>query len=205
MVNGLFWKMTPERKYIMAVDLDNTLVRGNTLHIYIKEGLKFVSLPGRLAILCLLALRRLRLISHRTMKFGCLRRIDASNPALRQSFTKRVKALLNPVVTEMIRKFNGTVLLASAAPDVYIPWIWDGPFLATRTADNPHKTELRGQAKADAVALYAREHSLSVSDVVTDHSDDIPLMLLPGVRVFLVNPTPKTLARLPQLQNLTII
>ncbi len=189
----------------MAVDLDNTLVRGNTLHIYIKEGLKLASFPDRLAILCLLSLRRLRVISHRTMKFGCLGRIDASDPTLRQRFKKRVKALFNPKVTEIIHNFNGTVLLASAAPDVYIPWIWNGPFLATRTTDNPDKAELRGQAKADAVALYAREHNLSVCDVITDHSDDIPLMQLPEVRVFLVSPTPKTLARLPQLQNITII
>lgn len=189
----------------MAVDLDNTLVRGNTLHIYIIEGMRRATLPRRLAMLWLLLLRRLRLISHVTMKFGCLRRIDHDDPALQSAFARRIRFMLSKSVQERIGDYDGDMLLATAAADVYVPLIWDGPYLATPTFHNPRREEMRGQAKADAVLSYAQENRLRLDTVLTDHVDDLPLLSIPGIRPVLVNPTDKTLDALPPIPGLEIL
>lgn len=190
---------------LMAVDLDNTYVQGNTLHLYIKEGLKRAKLPQKVAIAAFLALRRMRLISHQTMKFGCIRNINADDTILHSNFTSKIHTLINPTVLKLINEFDGTVIIASAAPDIYIPWIWERDFLATASTNNLTKSELRGEAKAKAVTEYAHKNNLIIDTVITDHSDDIPMMQLPGARVFLINPTAKTLSKLPVIQNLTIL
>lgn len=190
---------------LMAVDLDNTLVRGNTLHIYIQEGMRRAGIVNRLGILWLLALRKSNLISHVTMKFGCLSRINHSDHELQRNFTERVTALLSPKVQERIRNFNGSVILATAAADVYIPLIWDGPFLATQTANNPSRMELRGMAKAEAVVQYAIHNGLTLTSALTDHSDDLPLLSIPGIRPVLVNPSAATLESMPHLPELEIL
>lgn len=203
--NSPYIATRPVASTLMAVDLDNTLVRGNTLHIYIKEGLRRAPLTSRLGILSLLMLRRLRLISHVTMKFGCLSRISHSDPELQRAFAEHAKALLSSSVQERIRSFGGRVILATAAADVYIPLIWHGPFLATKTIDNPSRQELRGTLKAEAVVRYALRHDLTLVTVLTDHVDDLPLLSIPGIRPVLVNPTAKTLASLPHISDLEIL
>lgn len=178
--------MTNVLKPLMVVDLDGTLISGNSLHIYIKEGFKRVSLLKKILILWLLFLRRMRIISHKKMKFGCLKYIDSKDAILHKRFVQCVMTKLNARVTRQVKEFDGAVLLATAAPDVYIPWIWDGQYIATRTENNPMMDELRGEAKAAAVSEYAHRHNLTPTVVITDHRDDIPLMRLPEVGVYLI-------------------
>jgi len=61
----------------MAVDLDGTLLRGNSLHEYIRCGLRHGSLWQRTRLAVFLGLRRMRLVSHVWMK----RRALGSYPA----------------------------------------------------------------------------------------------------------------------------
>lgn len=69
---------TPPRP-LVAVDLDGTLVDGNTLHLYIRAAIGEMMRGWRVGALGytlgMLALRRLGLVSHRTMKFGIFGRI----------------------------------------------------------------------------------------------------------------------------------
>ncbi|MDE5749212.1 MAG: hypothetical protein K2H87_00410, partial [Duncaniella sp.] len=87
MVKGL----QPRR--LAAIDLDGTLVRGNTLHEYLRLGLGEELRAGRmvnfLSIATLLGLRAVRLISHRRMKFGSLRHIRPTEQ-LRRRFAERI-------------------------------------------------------------------------------------------------------------------
>lgn len=186
MVKGL----QPRR--LAAIDLDGTLVRGNTLHEYLRLGLREELRAGRIfnfmGIATLLGLRAARLISHRRMKFGSLRRIRPSE-RLRRRFAERISDILNPEVTALIDELRGEgaeILLATAAPDIYIPWIWDGDFIATRTHANPAMEENRGEAKLCAVLDYAHTHGLELYAVVTDHEDDRPLLSAGAPRTILI-------------------
>ena len=191
MVKGL----QPRR--LAAIDLDGTLVRGNTLHEYIRLGLGEELRAGRMAnflsIATLLGLRAVRLVSHRRMKFGSLRHIRPTE-RLRRRFAERISGMLNPEVTALIdelRAEGAEILLATAAPDIYIPWIWDGDFIATRTHANPTMEENRGEAKLRAVLDYARTRGLELYAVVTDHEDDRPLLSAGAPRTIVVKPDTK--------------
>ena len=46
-----------------------------------------------------------------------------------------------------------------------------------------------GVSKRDSVKSLARQEGVEVTAVVTDHKDDLPLLRLPGVSRFLVNPS----------------
>ena len=197
-MNNVF---TPTGTRLMAVDLDGTLIRGNTLRIYIKCGISRLWQKhhyGRVfRILLWLLARRLRLVSHARMKFAVLPLIDASDDMVRADFTTRVSTVLNHSVIRLIddwTKAGDPVLLATAAADVYVPWIWTGPFIATKTKDNPDHAEMRGQVKAASVLKYAADHGYNLELVLTDHLDDLPLMQASPRGVMLVNPTKKALA-----------
>ena len=83
-------------------------------------------------------------------------------------------------------------MLATAAPDVYVPWIWDGMFVATPIKDNPRHRECRGEAKLADVQSYINKEILCNFDTLyTDHTDDLPLMRA-FVHTVLVNPSAET-------------
>lgn len=178
---------------VVAVDLDGTYVQGNTLHMYLRTALamRATGWRKRLGIACWMALRVLRLVSHRSMKFNCLGLI-APTPALRKAFVERVRTAVNPAVGALVgdeRARGALVVLATAAPDVYVPWIWQGPFVATPVADNAGRAEMRGQAKVKALECLAPD---GPDLAVTDHHDDLPLMHR-AKATLLVNPSARTL------------
>lgn len=185
---------------LAVIDLDGTLVRSNTLHIYMRLGARSLLRShrfGKLArLLGITVLRAFRLVSHRRMKWTAIRLIGHADSHLKDEFTARVKACINPAVTTLTATFRSRgeqVLLASAAPSFYIPWIWDGPYIATQIEDNPHRVELRGNCKKNAVLEYARVHGLALRDVVTDHHDDLPLLLAAAGDRYLISPSADTL------------
>lgn len=184
-------------KHIVVVDLDGTIIAGNTLRIYITEGMRdmFHRHPLRtLTVATIVALRKLRLISHRRMKFAALKRIEASQ-ALRQRFIRSFDTKRRPEVAELLAEYrsNGaTILLATAAPDVYIPWIWSGPYVATPTDSNPDRIECRGQNKLLAVKRFM-EPGDKLEAVITDHIDDLALLSAGAQTNYLVSPDTRTL------------
>lgn len=194
--------MMPNGNYktLAVIDLDGTLVRGNTLHIYMQAGARSLWRTRRYgklaALLGISALRALRLVSHRRMKWTAIRLIGHADSPLKDDFTARVKASVNPAVTALVATFRSRgeqVLLASAAPAFYIPWLWDGPYIATQIEDNPQRVELRGNCKKNAVLEYARVHGVALRDVVTDHHDDLPLLLAAAGDRYLISPSAATL------------
>lgn len=181
-----------EPQKLAVIDLDGTLVRGNTLHEYLRLGLieamRGLRVRDTLAIAGWTGLRALKLVNHRRMKFGALRHIRP-DARLRERFAARIQSMLNPEVLSLISEFKEegcTVLLATAAPDTYIPWIWDGEYLATATDGNPDMTENRGVEKLRRVREYAAQHGCRLYAVVTDHEDDRPLLNAGAPRTLLI-------------------
>lgn len=207
MVEGLSQTGRP----IAVVDLDGTLVNGNTLHIYILTALRRSGVGKRLRILGWLAARKLHFVSHRRMKFAILNLIEPDN-ALLDDFEARVRNRFNPAVTGLLDRLRADgygILLASAAPDVYIRRIWEGDYVSTPVSDNPGRLECRGTSKLAAV-----RHSIApdgyIAAVITDHIDDLPLLNAcaneshtcanenhtPYAGNYLVNPDTRTLTAL---------
>lgn len=162
---------------LAVIDLDGTLVRGNTFHVYLRLGLGEALRGGHLwramRLSCLMGLRALRLIPHTRLKFGSLSLIEPTQ-ALQHKFAVRVNSMKNKEVERLIAAYEAEgarILLATAAPAVYVPWIWAGDYVATTG-----RTELRGEAKLKAVREYMSRNGLSLYAVVTDHEDDLPLL-----------------------------
>lgn len=180
MVEGL-----PLKGSLMAVDLDGTLLRGNSLHLYIRCGLRHGSLRCRLGIAAALLRRKLRLSSHLEMKRLVLDLIEPTE-ALKADFISRAAAMHRPAVDAAIAAHTaagGSVILASAAPETYIPWIWEGDFVAT---DAAAAVECRGTEKLARVLAYAQARGLQLAAVLTDHPDDLPLLTYPSIKRVLV-------------------
>lgn len=190
----------PARPMITVVDLDGTYVRGNTLHIYIRCGmaqmLRRLSFGKLLRTFGLLALRRLHLVSHKAMKFGICAMIDPADMRLRRKFKARVEQLINTDVRKALDKAD-KLLLATAAPDTYVPWIWEGAYVATAMQDNPGRIECRGEEKMRRIRGVVK-YPAELDTLYTDHSDDIPLMES-FYDVVLVSPSTETVMKVESL------
>lgn len=175
---------TPPRP-LVAVDLDGTLVDGNTLHLYIRAAIGEMVHGWRVGALGytlgMLALRRLGLVSHRTMKFGIFGRIRHT-PGLARRFAREAGRRRRADVDALIGRLQEggyEVLLATAAPAQYVGLLWQGDFVATDmdTATNPGRTECRGAEKLRRVAAYAAARGLTLTAAVSDDlTDDAPLL-----------------------------
>ena len=182
------------------IDLDGTYVRCSTLKAYMLHGLRYLVSKGRLIkasrVATLLSLYALGRISHVEMKFKCLALIPRDEKMLR-SFGAKMRAKINPAVSKLIEKRladGHKVLLATASPDFYIPYIGAGEFVATAADNNPNWTECRGENKLATVNKWLSANGCRLDTVITDHHDDAPLMVANknGVNV-LVSPKPATL------------
>lgn len=182
-----------QSKKIVVVDLDGTLLDGNSLHQYFLSAFKHSNFLIKLKIGWILFLRKIRFISHKYMKFTLIRSI-APNDRIQKDFVFHTKNKIRKEVLIKLDEFrsNGAeVLLATAAPDFYVPWIWDGKFVATTTVNNYQK-ECRGKEKLRAVKEFMGHDSI-LEAVITDHSDDLPLLMEGAKYNILVNPDKKTL------------
>ncbi len=176
-------------KPLTVVDLDGTLVDGNTLHEYIKAGFAEASPGNKISLAILAILRGLRLISHKRMKFGALSLIPPTD-GVKKRFLSKIK--LRPEVKSIIED-KDAVILATAAPDIYVPWIWNGAYVATPTKSNPDREECRGENKVRAITKGIGNQPYYIDTVITDHHDDLPLMKI-ARNVILVHPSATTIA-----------
>ena len=187
-------------KKLVAVDLDGTLIHGNSLRLYLWCALRDCVRrrhPLTAARICaVLALRVARIYSHRRMKWRLLQ-LGGASTSLKNDFTARIKAMMRDDVTQILRTKSDSgcrIVLATAAPDLYIPWFWEGDYLASATFDNPGHIECRGSNKLKAVTAYAAKNGMTLDTVLTDHIDDLALLTADVAHRILVNPSARTLA-----------
>ena len=195
MVNGL---QMPVK--VLAVDLDGTLLSCNSLHAYMRAGIKCLWRKRCLFTLAkaasLLGARKLHLISHTSMKFVMARIVGWDND-VKIEFEKEISGKLNNKVLDIISRHlskGGRAVLATAAFDFYIPSITALPFIATQSANNPLRLENRGSAKAEALTKWLEENQCQLEAVITDDQvDDASLLELPCPLKYIVrngNPIP---------------
>lgn len=191
---------------VIITDLDGTLLRGNSMKVFIKFLPAVLLRRGRLGAavgaLWWCFLRACRLSSHRNMKWHLskiARRHFAGADwlALAQCLAK----MLNPKVAEYIEsrpdcsKYIATAAMAEYAVPLSCLLGFDG-VLATSFAEvEADYAELRGREKLAAIEALLAEKNLRLEAFLTDHYDDLPVALQYPERTLLVDAGAPTLAR----------
>lgn len=184
--------MVARCKKVIAVDFDGTLLRGNSLRLYLRAGVAELLRRGAFGRLARTAwisgLRLLRLVSHERLKFSLQALIGRDDPVI-QRYRALARGRLNAGVLELIKKSGADPVVVSAAFGFCIEGVVPFPVLASP----PVGPELRGEAKAERLRLYLEEQEARLEAVVTDSADDLPLLLMPCTRRYLVAPSRRDL------------
>lgn len=164
-------------KPYIVVDLDGTLVRGNTFIIYFKMVLRSAPLWAKIRTAILAALNLLHLISHWRMKRAMFQMasVDKLPQKAVERFVADVKSRFNPEVVELIERYRNDgygVLIATAAMEQYVRLLGFDNYVATPD-DGP---EYRSEEKLLRVEQWMRSHNGRMMAMVTDHADDAPLI-----------------------------
>lgn len=137
------------------------------------------------------------------MKFALLKSINPDRE-VKTRFVKNCRfndKVLKEI--EMLKSRGFKVILATAASEIYVPWIWKDEFVATK--DNDSFIECRAQIKANEIMKLIEENDYYLYAVYTDHYDDAPLFNLGAEKNYLVNPGKKTLRKLSdKLDNIVV-
>ncbi len=189
----------------LVVDLDGSLLATNTFRDYLlftgKLLARRLNLAPLVGMVKVVAERKLRLVSHSTMKRRVLSlTVRRLSPDDLSKFVDELVTRENKVVTsfvELCRAEGWHCVLATAAPSIYADNVASHfhfeASLATPLPDDPGWKEYCGEVKLAAVKTYLALHGLKLAAVVTDHHDDIPLMRFNVGYNYLVSPSPETL------------
>lgn len=175
---------------LLVVDLDGTLFRGNTLNLWVRTAFSRLVRTGRVVsaagVGLWVILRKLRIVSHRRMKFHLMRLTSpVGTPAVVDGFSATVASGFNREVMALVETHlskGDKVVLATAAPDLYAGAVARRAgislWVATPMSQRPDEyTECRGEAKLRAVLSVTGPWSAyDEVSVVTDHADDTPLL-----------------------------
>lgn len=165
-------------RWITVIDLDGTLIRGNSLKLFAAYLLR----KGKWQILPYLLLRKLRLITHWSMK----KRIIMAGKSLEMG--PFIDILLSHVRKDVLMMVHESEpVLSTAATGLYAqPFAQKIGIKMCQATDGPE--ENRGQVKKQRVQSLNRP----IFRIITDHHDDLPLLSLPAEEKFLVNPSKRT-------------
>lgn len=190
-------------KNIVVVDLDGCLCSVNTFRfwlllspIYLLLSLHWISLFD--FIKCIL-LRILGRADRVQMKQGVLRVTESLPPYCIAWFCRFLKLFFNRDVLSEMRKYeNVDIVLCTAAPAFYVEVLAQdlnfSKVFATAPENEHDWKENIGAVKLESLEGFYGE-DVVLSCVITDHHDDLPLLLRAKRRV-LVRPSGATLMRI---------
>ena len=189
----------------IVVDLDGTLLKTNTFLQYIKFVCYEMLKQGdvfRVGIICFLVfLRKIRIISsHEKLKKRIL--IISKRYTDENRMNKLIKELCyfeNKEVIFLLGKYKSmgyVSVLSTAAPCVYAALIgkcYGFNFVCSTAMPNQEEwhENVNEQKKKNTISLL-ENNSLKLAVMITDHYDDLPLLLLDKEDNFIINPTDKS-------------
>lgn len=186
----------------VAVDLDGTLLRGNSFKLYVRAALEFLPLSERIVIAGAYLLRKARVISHNEFRSQVVALTGFPDEVL--EYMQR-HAAYSPAVMEFIRSMQAqgySVLLATAALAPYVHAFWDGAYVASSVGiDGKVEYDCRGEAKLEAVTSVF--NGALPAYILTDSEADAPLISAvadAGGTPILVNPTHETEQLFPDVR-----
>jgi phosphoserine phosphatase len=186
---------------LVVVDLDGTLIPGNSFHAWLFYLGRWAVLSAhpmialRLARLCLR--RGTGSVTHSDLKHGVLLLSSAVPAARVEEFSRRLARTVRPSVKALVRDAahdGRAVVLATAAPAIYLGAV-SAEIEATTTVGTPSPgvgpwRETKGEAKlARVLAEFGPQAAIDL--VITDHHDDLPLVRH-SARALIVNPSPES-------------
>ncbi len=191
--------MTTTADLLVLVDLDGTLVRGNSFHMWLRhmltDGLRTLAPPARYAsrlVICIYSALRLgRLITHARLKKVCQgvwdRALSRSSDPDHElnSFLAALMRRVDPRICDWVGRAqdSGAVaVLTTAAPGDYaLPLArrlgFDGAVATPRASSKTWSENLRDEKERNTAA-YVRRNGWDAKRTIlfTDHIDDLPLM-----------------------------
>lgn len=182
---------------LVVVDLDGTLIPGNSFHAWLRYLGRWALVTGRLRLAARLAhvcLRRARRsITHHELKYRVLVLSESVPEPVIDRFARRLaESILTTVsraVTDAARD-GLTVVLATAAPQMYLGALARAIGATTAIGTPPPGPgpwrECIGAEKVDRV-LAMFEPGTEIAVAFTDHLDDLPLVRR-ATRSVIVNP-----------------
>lgn len=192
-------------KGVTFVDLDGTLISGNSMHIFMRrlpQMLLRKGAPGAaISALWQIWLRSFRLRNHRKMKWHLTkiarRHLEESDwEDLADIIARSVNLDVKDLV-ESRRKIGCLTYLATAAIEEYsLPLCrllgYEGA-IATKFVDNQNDyAEMNGDAKRIGIERLLSEENLRLESFITDHPDDLATAKAYPNLTIVVNPTQKT-------------
>lgn len=176
----------------LAIDLDGTLLSTNTFRDYLSycgsAALHNFQFGICFSILWWVTLRKLRFVSHSHMKQALLDRTAAfmTQKSRLDHFVEKEMTYLNVQVQQIMEPYRNRghlLVLATAAPAFYAHPIAEflnldlccGTLLPSEVVIGRWQENV-GQQKVDALKRLLQVHKAELDVVITDHSDDLPLL-----------------------------
>lgn len=188
---------------IAVIDVDGSLLCGNSLKMLLFRTLSCQMRKGRWVAMFSLCIEMLKRILHvsshvRLKEHICNAALAVMTDADFVALTAAMMAKVRPSVRRIINHWiadGGSVVVASAGMRFCLKDMVAqmGLRYLVATEMNPDGTigsEVRTVAKLKAVISLASSENLGeIGLVLTDHIDDLPLLSLPGIRRVLVYPS----------------
>lgn len=157
-----------------VIDLDGTLMRCNTFTEFVK--FMFRKCGGcRFRIAWIVALRKMRLVSHHEAKARLMR---IASMHLSAGYVSDFAESLTPFVNESVVEITQGIprrILATAAPELYVKEIAGRMGIPEYCATKPGYPENKGEMKLRNVLAMGVIFGPGTL-VITDHKDDTPLL-----------------------------
>lgn len=190
--------MTATSAGVVVVDLDGTLVLGNSFHEFLGKLWQHGGVTARRSLLAASMLRAgsqgtsgRQLMKHRVIELYSRLEPARADAVLTATVDACLAQISAPVLSLVRSRADAgwSVVLATAAPAVYAEVLaarlgFDACLASSMTPGGPDE-ELIGERKAAAVRAWLAERVASADAdgsvpvlVVTDHRDDLPLMAL---------------------------
>lgn len=189
----------------MVVDLDGTLITVNSFTRFVGWLSRRLLAKGEILkaarVAWIVALRKARRISHAEAKTAIMAVAYSTFKADDfEEFAYTLRHFVRPAVIALVtdhKAFGGVVILATAAPQAYAAplagLVRTHAVVATNAGNSP---ECKGDEKLRRVLRKCRQLDATVTAVVTDHYDDLPLLQLPDIKRIVVAPSDSTLRKL---------
>ncbi|MDE6285935.1 MAG: haloacid dehalogenase-like hydrolase [Muribaculaceae bacterium] len=184
------------------VDLDGTLLRGNSFKLYVRAALEHLPLSERITIGVAYLLRKARVISHNEFRSHVV--ATAGFPEEILDYMRR-HAVYSRAVLDFInvRQAQGySIMLATAALAPYVHALWDGAYVASSVGSEGRvEYDCRGEAKLHAVTTVF--NGSLPAFFLTDSEADAPLIVATaqaGGTPVLVNPSCETEQAFPDVR-----
>lgn len=196
----------------LAIDLDGTLIATNSFQDYLSycghSALYCLRLDIALSILFWVALRKVRLIRHSTMKRRLLNRTASfmQQKDRLDQFIERELISINAKALQLMEQYRNRgylLILTTAAPGLYAHPIAENLHIdlccATQLPSEVVIGQWRenvGEQKVDSLRRMLQIQKAELDVVITDHYDDLPLLNSNEGDNFVVAPSSKTVQML---------